>query len=95
MDAPPWPWVAVVTVGFMLLLLFLAGTRRVVRELRCPRSGRDVVVAVHEAAWDGRPIDVESCTAFSPPTAVRCDRACLLRCHAEDAEASASHAGAR
>jgi hypothetical protein len=77
MNAPPWPWVAVFTVGLMLVVLILAGTRRVVRRMRCPLSGRDVVLHVQEAAWDGRAVDIESCSAFSPAAAVRCDKRCL------------------
>jgi hypothetical protein len=82
MTAPPWPWVALFTIGFMLVLLILAGTRRVVRAVRCPLSGRDVVVHMQEAAWDGRAVDVERCSAFGPSAAVCCDKPCLRQPHA-------------
>jgi hypothetical protein len=77
MSAPAWPWIALVVVGFMVCLLMLAGTRRVIRRLRCPERGRDVVLHVQEAIWDGRPVDVECCSAFTPPAAVRCSKTCL------------------
>jgi hypothetical protein len=77
MSAPAWPWIAVVVVGLMLVLLLLAGTRRMIRRIRCPDRGCDVVVHVQEAIWDGRPVDVECCSAFTPPAAVRCSKACL------------------
>ena len=45
---------------------------------RCPNKNRDVDAELRESMWDGRPLDVERCSAFTPPDEVRCDKACTL-----------------
>ena len=44
----------------------------------CPAKRQDVDAEFRESAWDGRSLDVERCSAFTPPEDVRCDKACLL-----------------
>jgi hypothetical protein len=81
--APPWTLAIVLAVGVLLLLVLLMGrrwvpgTQRVVRRLRCPVRDAEVAVGLVEAVWDMRPLDVESCSVFDPPTAVTCDKRCL------------------
>jgi hypothetical protein len=45
---------------------------------RCPGKGQDVAADFRESVWDGRRLDVERCTAFSPPEDVRCNKACTF-----------------
>jgi len=52
-------------------------TRFVMRSFRCPFLERDVTVEFQEEAWDGNPVEVMRCTAFTPPTAITCERRCL------------------
>jgi hypothetical protein len=52
-------------------------TRFATRSFWCPFRCRNVTAEFQEEAWDGKPVAVESCTAFSPPGAVACDRLCL------------------
>lgn len=79
----PWPLAVILGVGVALLALLAAGPRvfrgslTVRRPLRCPVRGQPVVVDFEEVAWDGRLADVRQCTAFTPPTAVDCDKECL------------------
>ena len=50
--------------------------RRVTRMVWCPLRDRALSVTLEER-WDGRRIDVEQCSAFSPPTDVSCGKSCL------------------
>lgn len=52
-------------------------TRLVTRSFWCPFLKRDVTAEFQEEAWDGRPVEVMRCTAFTPPTAITCQRHCL------------------
>jgi hypothetical protein len=38
---------------------------------------RQLTAELEEEFWDGRRVDVNQCSAFSPPTAVSCGKACL------------------
>ncbi|HSE06804.1 MAG TPA: hypothetical protein VLK35_21845 [Methylomirabilota bacterium] len=51
--------------------------RRVTRTVWCPVHDRKVTASLEEEVWDGRRVDVDQCSAFSPPTAVTCRKACL------------------
>jgi hypothetical protein len=71
-------WIA----ALALLVLFLAlSVRKVHRKIWCPIRGTEVQLSLLETAPDGRPIEVTACSAFTPPTAVTCDRRCLGRRH--------------
>jgi hypothetical protein len=80
-----WPLAVVVTVGLILAAVILAGqrlfpgTRLFARALRCPARDRDVAVEFVETVWDGTLVDVRQCSAFTPPSAVDCDKQCLRR----------------
>jgi hypothetical protein len=52
-------------------------TRNVTRSFWCPFRDRAVTAEFQEDAWDGRPLEVLLCTAFSPSTAVTCEKLCL------------------
>ena len=84
MEAPTATLIAVLTLGAALVLLVWAVHRRFPRIPRletlsfwCPLRGRNVTTEFQEDAWDARLIDVQSCDAFEPPTAVGCDKLCL------------------
>lgn len=78
-----WPLAIILAVGIVLLLVWVRGaylfpgSRVTTRAFWCPFRGRNVQVGFAEAVWDGRLVDVERCSAFTPPTAVTCDKACL------------------
>lgn len=63
----------------LLLLGALAVTCIVRRRFWCDTAGREVEVSFIEGGLPGlrRPVAVQSCSVFDPPTAVRCHRACL------------------
>ena len=72
--------VLAITVG--ILLLALAGllpreTRTVTLTFWCPFRWTDVTVEFREDAFGhGRYLDVQSCTAFGPTSAIRCGKLC-------------------
>lgn len=70
---------AIVVALFLSVLTLLVVVRR--RRVWCLQSQRDLDVDFQEFGLPGRrqPIAVLSCSAFSPPTRVLCDRACLHR----------------
>ncbi len=56
----------------------MRGVRRpVTRTVWCPVHDRKLTATLEEEVWDGRRVDVNECSAFSPPTAVTCGKACL------------------
>ncbi len=78
-----WPFMVVGSIAVILLAviaggprLFAAIRRRSV-SLRCPSIGREVTADLAVSEWDGAALDVYACSAFTPPTAVTCDRRCL------------------
>lgn len=77
-----WPLVIVLSVGLALIALWalghriFTGTQYRAHAFWCPFRGLNVRVHFKEAAWDGRLVDVERCTAFAPPTDVGCGKAC-------------------
>ncbi len=54
----------------------------------CPFRDRHVTTEFQEDAWNGKLMDVQSCDAFTPPTAVACDKLCL---HLKTFPAPAKH----
>jgi hypothetical protein len=81
---PRMTFAIVLVVGFGLVLLVWLiytsqprVTRLSTRSFWCPFRRQNVVAEFLEEAWDGTPVAVESCDAFSPPRAVACDRLCL------------------
>jgi hypothetical protein len=46
------------------------------RAFWCPFRRANVRVEFRKAMWDPRPLDVNACSAFSPP--LECDKPCLL-----------------
>jgi hypothetical protein len=48
-----------------------------VRSFWCPFRDRNVTVEFREDPWDGARVDVSRCTAFTPPDAIACEKACL------------------
>jgi hypothetical protein len=49
----------------------------VTRSFWCPFRQRSVTARFEEAVWDGKRVNVATCSVFSPATAVGCDKACL------------------
>lgn len=79
-----WAIVFAAVLGTTLVLLLVAMsdavsrvTRSATRPLRCPIDDRQVTVEFQEEVWDGSPVDVTSCTAFAPATAIACGKPCL------------------
>ena len=77
-----WPFVAwVAGVAILLFVAVVVTSFPVRRRFWCEQAGREVEVAFEEDGPPGlrRFVAVVSCTAFEPPTRVRCPRACLDR----------------
>jgi hypothetical protein len=80
------PWIIPSALAAALLLLFIralgprlfGGTVTWGYGFRCPFKEQDVATEFRESAWDGRRLDVERCSAFTPSDDVRCDKACQL-----------------
>ncbi len=51
-------------------------SRTVARSFWCPFHHGDVTAEFQEDAWDGKPVEVVRCTAFTPPTAITCTKLC-------------------
>ena len=84
MTDPLFTILAVVVLGASLILLVWGlfrvlppVGRLVARSFWCPFRERNVTAGFTEKAWDGAPVEVSYCTAFTPPTAVTCDKECL------------------
>ena len=76
--------IIILALGTALALLvwqvstrFPAVTRVVTRSFWCPIQGRNVTAEFQEAVWDGTPVEVNRCSAFSPSQAVACEKVCL------------------
>jgi hypothetical protein len=65
--------------------------RVVTQWLWCPFRAQNVEAELQEDPWNGRRVGISRCTAFTPPTAIICDKDCLrLRLDpARDLEANA------
>jgi hypothetical protein len=78
-----WPLVVVLAAGAVILAALAAGRRLFRGTVTCRQSfwcrekGAHVDVEFQESAWDRRGLDVSECSAFDPPTAVTCAKACL------------------
>lgn len=72
---------ALLAAAVLLVVLALGSRSRVTwratRSFRCPLRDRNVTAELEEKTWDGKRVDVVSCTAFTPPTDVRCGKDCL------------------
>jgi len=82
-------------VALLLLVIvfrpFRGVIRTVTRSFWCAVRGQNVTAEFQEAAWDGKPVEVTRCSAFSPPEAIACEKLCL---HPEQFHAAAKHAKA-
>ena len=80
-----WPLAIVTATGAVLLGVLAAGprlfrgTRLMTDGFRCPFRERVVSVDFVETVWEGARVDVSRCSAFTPPTAVTCEKRCLER----------------
>ncbi len=78
-----WPLLVITAVGAVLIAALrmgprvFPGSRHAGRAFWCPFRERDVAVQFQETVWDAALRDVERCSAFSPPTAIGCDKKCL------------------
>jgi hypothetical protein len=78
-----WPLAIVVVTGVALGVVYVLGARlfsssqHVTRAFWCPFRRQNVHVGFAASAWDGRLADVEHCSAFTPPSAPTCDKACV------------------
>jgi hypothetical protein len=74
-------YLAPLTVLVLLVVrhrgLMRGASRPVTRTVWCPVNDRPLTAELAEEFWDGRRVDVNQCSAFSPPTAVTCAKACL------------------
>ena len=64
-------------VVWLVSTRFSTVTRVVTRSFWCPIQGRSVTAEFQEAVWDGRLVEVNRCSAFSPSQAVACEKVCL------------------
>ena len=67
-------------VGLLLLVAFgplRRITRIVTRSFWCPVRDEDITAEFLEDAWDGKRLEINQCTAFTPPTAITCEKLCL------------------
>jgi len=72
---------ALATAAALSLVVVFGGmpgvTRAAMRAFWCPVQGRNVTAEFDEEVWDGKLVAVHRCSAFSPPAAIGCDKACL------------------
>ena len=72
---------ALATGAVFLLVLALGVSARVsefaTRSFWCPFKECSVTTRFEQAVWDGKRLAVVNCSAFTPATAVTCDKACL------------------
>jgi len=61
----------------VVLLIFFRPVRKMARAIRCPLLATHVWVRGREALPGERPIEIRACSAFTPPTAITCDRQCV------------------
>jgi hypothetical protein len=80
------PWIVPLALAAAVVLIVIRvlgphlfrGTLTWHYSFRCPGKREDVQADLRESVWDGRRLDVERCSAFSPPENVRCDKACTF-----------------
>lgn len=72
---------AVMTAAALLLVAVVGALPGAIRTVRrsfwCPFLDRSVTAEFREKAWDGRRVGVDRCTAFSPSTAIACEKLCV------------------
>ena len=77
-----WPVPIFLGVAAVLIALLVLGRRLFPgtytsrRAFWCPFRGANVRVDFTKSMWDANPVDVQACSAFSPP--LQCGKACLL-----------------
>jgi len=80
----PWIIPAALVAAVLLLVVRALGPRLFHGTLtwrygfRCPVDRQEVDAEFRESVWDGRRLDVERCSAFTPADDVRCDKPCTL-----------------
>ena len=84
----PFIVIGVLGITALLVLAILGATRSTSRSFRCPITGRKVTAHFQQAIVGGRLLDVESCSAFQPMTAITCGTACLSADHVSRNSAS-------
>jgi hypothetical protein len=79
MPIPIFLAVAAVLLGVLTLgRRLFPGTYTAKRAFWCPFRERRVNVDFKQQVWDSSLSDVVTCSAFSPPHAVLCEKSCLL-----------------
>ena len=80
-DLPIVVYVALLAAIVLLVVRYrglMRGVRRpATRTVWCPVHDRKLTATLEEEVWDGRRVEINQCSAFSPPTAVTCGKACL------------------
>lgn len=87
---------ALATAAVLSMVVAFGGmpgvTRAATRSFWCPGQARDVTADFDEEVWDGKLVAVKACSAFSPATAIGCDRACLRTKRLQAMRRTAAHA---
>lgn len=79
----PWSLPIFVAAAGVLVVVrafgrcLFTGTVPARRSFWCPFRHRNVQADFRESVWDGCFMDVRACNAFTPPTEIGCDKACL------------------
>lgn len=72
---------ALATALALILMLVFGSFPGMIRTVRrafwCSVAGRNVTAEFQEEAWDGRRVEVNRCSAFTPSTAITCKKLCL------------------
>lgn len=73
-------YIAAILIVFTAVY-FLVRNAVVKRRLSCPHKGREMDLEVLHRGFsgEGKPLDVESCSAFADPRKVECDKACIKK----------------
>ncbi len=76
--------IIVLSLGTAIGLLLVAAfgplrhtTRTLMRSFWCPFRDSEVTAEFQEDAWNGKPLEVNQCSVFSPPTAITCEKLCV------------------
>jgi len=69
--------IVITSIFAAALTLLVLSVRTRHRTIVCPLSGKAVRVRFLESVPHGRPIDVTACSAFTPPSALKCDQRCV------------------
>ncbi len=68
---------ALILLVWGVFTIFPTVTRPSTRSFWCPFREKRVTAEFQEDAWDGKRVEVNLCSTFSPPTAVTCEKLCL------------------